>query len=268
MPEGHTIHRAARLQGRRFAGRIVGSDSPQGRFAHGAARIDGARLDRITANGKHLFYAIESGDIVHVHLGLFGRFTLRARPAPDPSPNTRWRLWTTTDELHLSGPAACELITPDDADDIRARLGPDPLARRHRQDPVEFMAARLSRRRIPVGSAILDQRVVAGIGNVYRSELLYLIGLDPFTPACDVGEAHLSAFWVEATRQLRLGERIGRIVTVDPEAVGRRRRADLGSDERLYCYRRDGLRCRRCDDVIRTADIDGRNVWWCPTEQQ
>ncbi len=268
MPEGHTIHRAARLQNKRFAGTTVNSDSPQGRFSTGAARVDGVRLDRITANGKHLFYNFESADVVHVHLGLFGKFKVRTLPTPDPSPNCRWLLWTETDELHLAGPTVCELITPEEADRIRARLGPDPLASGHRIDPVERLGHKLCRRAIPIGAALLDQKVIAGIGNVYRSELLYLIGLDPFTPARDVGEASLSALWSEAVRLLRLGERSGRIVTVDPAELGRRRRRDLERLERLYCYKRQGQDCRRCGDVIRSADIDGRNVWWCPTEQR
>lgn len=268
MPEGHTIHRAARIQSQRFAGQSIWSDSPQGRFAGGAKRVDGGRLDRVTARGKHLFYEFESGDVVHVHLGLFGKFRVRARPAPEPSPNCRWLVWTETDELHLAGPTVCELIGPEEAEQIRARLGPDPLANPPPIDPVDQISASLSRRSVPVGSAIMDQRVVAGIGNVYRSELLYLVGLDPFTPAKEVGPAHLSALWTEAVRLLRLGERSGRIVTVDPDVVGRRRRSDLKRDERLYCYKRDGQPCRRCGDMIRTAEVGGRHVWWCPTEQQ
>lgn len=268
MPEGHTIHRAARLQSKRFAGHRVRSDSPQGRFRDGAARIDGACLDRITARGKHLFYEFDSGDVVHVHLGLFGKFRVRSLPTPAPSPNCRWLLWTETDELHLAGPTACELISPEAAEQIRDRLGPDPLVRRQPVDPIDRISASLARRSVPIGSAIMDQGVVAGIGNVYRSELLYLIGLDPFTPAREVGPAHLTALWAESVRLLRRGERSGRIVTVDPDLVGRRRPSELRRDERLYCYKRDGRRCRRCGDTIRTAEIAGRSVWWCPTEQQ
>ncbi len=268
MPEGHTIHRAARLQNKRFKGKVLRSESPQGRFDGGSSQIDGQELRKIYANGKHLFYEFDSGDFVHVHLGLFGKFRTLSLPTDDPvSENCRWLLTSDTDRLHLAGPTVCEVIDSDQVDDIRRRLGPDPLVKRHREDPVEKMAKRLSRRTIPIGAAILDQKVLAGLGNVYRAEILYLIGLDPFTPSNQVSIQDLSALWSESVRLLTLGERAGRIVTTEPADVGKQRARDLGRYERLYCYKRHGEQCRRCGDTIRTADIDGRNIWWCPTEQ-
>ncbi len=266
MPEGHTIHRAARIQNTKFRGSVVQSSSPQGRFAEGAARVDGVKLRKIHANGKHLFYDFVSGDVVHVHLGLFGKFKLQALPAAEPSPNCRWLMWTQTHQLHLAGPTVCEVITPEQMQSIRDRLGPDPLVK-HRDDPVDKLALRLARRSVPIGAAIMDQKVMAGIGNVYRSELLFLIGLDPFTPAKDVRRSDLSALWSEAVRQLKRGEKAGRIVTTEPADVGRTRRSDIKTGERTYCYKRLGQPCRRCGEPIRRANIDGRNVWWCPTDQ-
>ncbi len=268
MPEGHTIHRAARLQNKRFKGTAIRSESPQGRFTDGATLVDGVGLKKIHANGKHLFYDFESGDVVHVHLGLFGKFRMRSLPTDDPvSDNCRWLVATDSDRLHLAGPTVCEVISPEEMQAIRDRLGPDPLVARHTIDPVEKIAKRLSRRRIPIGAAILDQKVIAGLGNVYRAEILFLIGLDPFTPANEVGEDTLSALWNESVRQLKMGEKAGRIVTTEPADVGRKRRADIGRGQRLYCYKRRGEPCRRCGSIIRSADIDGRNIWWCPTEQ-
>ncbi|MFW2383188.1 MAG: Fpg/Nei family DNA glycosylase [Acidimicrobiales bacterium] len=268
MPEGHTIHRAARLQNKRFKGKPVRSESPQGRFAEGASVVSGAELRKISANGKHLFYEFGSGDVVHVHLGLFGKFRVRSLPTDDPiSENCRWLITTETDRLHLAGPTVCELIDPDQMQAIRDRLGPDPLVGRQPSDPVQKIAGRLRRRRTPIGAAILDQKVIAGLGNVYRAEILYLVGLDPFTPANEVDEQTLEALWNESVRQLKMGEKAGRIVTTEPSDVGRSRRRDIGLDERLYCYKRQGERCRRCGAIIRSANIDGRNIWWCPTEQ-
>ncbi len=268
MPEGHTIHRAARLQNKRLRGRPVRSESPQGRFASGASLVDGIELANISANGKHLFYEFANDVIVHVHLGLFGKFRLRSLPTEDPvSENCRWLVTTANDRLHLAGPTACEVVDGEQVDAIRSRLGPDPLVKRHRRDPVETMASRLHRRSIPIGAAILDQKVIAGLGNVYRAEILYRIGLDPFTPAREVDRSKLDALWTESVRLLRLGERSGRIVTTDPADVGRTRRSDIKAQERLYCYKRQGEPCRRCGSIIRTADIDGRNIWWCPAEQ-
>ena len=268
MPEGHTIHRAARLQNKRFKGRSVESASPQGRFASGAALVDGVELANVAANGKHLFYEFANDLTVHVHLGLFWKFRVRSLPTDEPvSPNCRWLVTTGDDRLHLAGPTVCEVVDRDDVDAIRSRLGPDPLVTRQNDDPVATIAARLRRRSIPIGAAVLDQKVIAGLGNVYRAEILYRIGLDPFTPANEVDESALAELWAESVRLLRLGERSGRIVTTDPADVGRSRRSDIKSGERLYCYKRHGEPCRRCGSIIRTADIDGRNIWWCPTEQ-
>jgi len=268
MPEGHTIHRAARLQNKRFRGKTVTSVSPQGRFSEGAALVDGVELEKIHASGKHLFYDFASGEIVHVHLGLFGKFRVRSLPTDDPiSENCRWLIATEAHRLHLAGPTVCEVIDPDRMQAILDRLGPDPLATHHTVDPVEKIANRLSRRRTPIGAAILDQKVIAGLGNVYRAEILYLIGLDPFTPANEVNEETLLTLWNESVRQLKMGEKAGKIVTTDPADVGRRRRSDIGRYERLYCYKRQGEPCRRCGSAIRSANIDGRNIWWCPTEQ-
>ena len=84
MPEGHTIHRAARRQRRELGGQTLRASSPQGRFAEGAAALDGRRLEGVDAVGKHLFYRFDDGEVLHVHLGLFGRFRHHPAPAPEP----------------------------------------------------------------------------------------------------------------------------------------------------------------------------------------
>lgn len=265
MPEGHVLHRAARLQGKRFVGQRVAVTSPQGRFADGAEQLDGQRVVGIDALGKHLFYRFDSGDVLHVHLGLFGKFRVRNRPAPEPSPNARLVMETETDHLHLAGPTACELFTPDDEADLRARLGPDPIL--NPPDGAEKMASRLQRRSISIGAALLDQKVVAGIGNVYRSELLFLAGVHPLTVAKQVDGDAVVDIWDRTVSALKDGERMGRIVTVVPDEMGAKTPRELKRGDRLYTYKRDGRMCRRCDDEIRSADADGRNVWWCPTCQ-
>ena len=128
MPEGHTIHRLARRLRRDLGGRVVVSSSPQGRFSAGAAEVDGTELTGVDAAGKHLF--LRFGDrTVHVHLGLFGRFRrVTGSEAAPPTENTRWVLGSDAIEWRLSGPMACELADPGTEDDIRSRLGPDPLA--------------------------------------------------------------------------------------------------------------------------------------------
>ncbi len=102
------------------------------------------------------------------------------------------------------------------------------------------------------------------MGNVYRSELLFLLGLHPFVPARDVDAADAEQLWRLSVEQMRAGEKAGRIVTVEPSDADRKRRADLRRSERLYAYKRQGRPCRRCGTEIVSSDIDDRTIWWCP----
>lgn len=266
MPEGHTLHRAARLQRRRFAGHRLRVDSPQGRFDAGAGLVDGRVLEGVEAVGKHLFHRWEDGLTVHVHLGLFGKFRTFTSDAPEPTEGTRMRWRGEPGTLHLSGPTACDVIDAADEERLLARIGPDPLSVRRGDE--ERLRASFSRRRVPVAQVLLDQAVVSGIGNVYRAEFCFLVGLDPFTPANEVPDETVGAIWRLAIDQMRIGERIGRIVTVDPAEVGASRPRDLRSGDRLYVYKRNGQGCRRCGTPIRSASLAGRTVWWCPTCQR
>lgn len=262
MPEGHVLHRAARLQSRRFRGHRISACSPQGRFEAGAARLDGQTLTGIDALGKHIFYRFDLGDVLHVHLGLFGKFRVRSLPAPEPSPNARLVMETETDHFHLAGPTVCELIDPPEEEQLRARLGPDPIL--DPADGSERLIAKLSRRSISIGAALLDQSVVAGIGNVYRSELLFLAGVHPLSVSKALDEDTVADLWSRSVVALREGERMGRIVTVDADEMGAKSPRELKRGDRLYVYKRAGSPCRRCHTTIRSADADGRNVWWCP----
>ena len=265
MPEGHTIHRLARLQRRRLLTGPVSVSSPQGRFAAGAARLDGRAVERIDPIGKHLFYRWEGGETLHVHLGLFGKFRTFTSEPPPPTDGTRLAMVTGDATIYLAGPTICELIDPDEESQIRLRLGPDPLDRR---ETAERFIQNLSRRRIPVGAAILDQKVIAGIGNVYRAELLFLLNISPHTPSNEVEEPAAVALWERTVAELRRGEKSGRIVTTDPATFGARRDRDLDRSERLYVYQRDGLPCRRCGTEIRITEMANRSMWWCPSCQR
>ena len=264
MPEGHTIHRHARLQRRHLNGSMVSVSSPQGRFAAGAARLDGRKVETIEAVGKHLFYRWEGEETLHVHLGLFGKFRTFTQEPPAPTPGTRLSMQTDRATIYLAGPTACELIDPEDEHRIMSRLGPDPL---DRTATVDRFLTNLSRRRIPIGAALLDQKVIAGVGNVYRAELLFLIGIHPMTPSNQIAEDEATLLWDRTVAELRRGEKGGRIVTTDPQDFGAGRDRDLRRDERLYAYKRDGLPCRRCGTEIVTSELANRNMWWCPSCQ-
>lgn len=259
MPEGHAIHRHARLQSQHFVGTPLQVSSPQGRFADGAALLDGGVIWRIEAYGKHLFYRWKKGHTLHVHLGLYGRFRSGEQRQYE---NMRLLMEATSMSLQLSGPSICELIDVPGEEQILARLGPDPL--RGDPDAVARVAEALSRRQAPIGAALLDQKVIAGIGNVYRSELLFLIGLNPAAPASSLEHVVIERLWGETRRQMRSGEKAGRIVTVSPENSGSRPLAELSDEERLYVYGREGLPCRRCGTIVVAAELAGRRIWHCP----
>lgn len=248
--------------------RRVRAWSPQGRFAVGAAALDGSTCTGIDVQGKHLFYRFgAAGDapddhILHVHLGLFGRFRAYSDDAWTPTAGTRLVLATDAAQLHLAGPTACELIDPATRTDLLTRLGPDPL---HDDDPAPAFAA-LRRRRAAIGQVLLDQSVIAGIGNVYRAELLFLLGIHPDRPARDIDRPTFDALWRMLRRLLRDGERRGVIITVQPDDRSRPP-SRLRADERLYVYGRTGLGCRRCGTQVRSWELGARQVSACPTCQ-
>lgn len=246
MPEGHTIHRLAREHRRDLTGEPVAVWSPQGRFAAGAARLDGRRLLDVEAYGKHLFYRWEGGETLHVHLGLFGAFRGFTEGAPEPTGSTRVAMRTATVTTYLAGPTVCELIDPVAEDALRARLGPDPL--RPDADPDAAYAA-LRRRRVPVGAALLDQSVLAGVGNVYRAEALFVCGIDPHRPARALDREEFDRLWDTLVAMLRQGVRTGRIVT-----AGRRGR---------FVYRRLGQPCWRCGAPVLGEEMGGRTLYSC-----
>jgi endonuclease-8 len=270
MPEGHTIHRLAREHALLLAGRSVSVSSPQGRFEADAARIDGARLERVEPYGKHLFYRWSTGDIGHVHLGLFGRFRVqRTDRSPDPIGAVRMRLQTVPDAeraefvtIDLSGPTACTVDPPSVRREIIARLGPDPLRRGSKPDRMIERIVGSSR---GIGDLVMDQSVVAGVGNVYRAESLFVTGIHPLRAGNRCGEAELRALWSVVQGMLRQGVKDGRIVTVSRDDLGLSPRARIPRSEATYAYKRD--RCLLCGDEIQRIEIANRTSYHCPTHQ-
>lgn len=260
MPEGHTIHRLARRHSALLQGRPVHATSPQGRFADGAALLDGRTLERIQPHGKHLWYRFGGDRLLHVHLGLYGTFTDGAGSPPAPRGALRLRLTTSEHWLDLRGPTACEVVPPAARDAVLARLGPDPLQRG--ADP-SAAYRRLSASRRPVGELLMDQSVLAGVGNVYRAEVLFRAGQPPFQPGTQLAEAQWLRLWTDLRGLMRAGVRAGHIVTTDPRDRDRRTGGPVLED-RFYVYRRAGLPCRRCGTPVRTAVLAGRNLYWCP----
>ena len=262
MPEGHTIHRLARRHATLLVGQRVAVDSPQGRFDDGARLLDGRVLDGTDAWGKHLFHRYD--DLwLHVHLGLYGKFRDGTLPAPEPRGALRLRIIGAEHWLELRGPTACEVMTDAERALVLARLGPDPLRRRPDADA---FVARVLRSRAPIATLLMDQSVVAGVGNVYRAEVLFRQRLDPYRPGREHDAGTLHLLWDDLVVLLRAGVRAGRIVTTLPEdrerPAGRPRRVDSH-----YVYGRAELPCRICGTPVLDAQIAARRLFWCPVCQ-
>lgn len=263
MPEGHILHRLARLHQQHYAGAAVRVSSPQGRFADGAALVDGRVLTHAEAWGKHLFHHYETGAVVHVHLGIYGEFTESALPLAEPVGQVRMRMIGVEHGSDLRGPAACEVLGPDEVDAIEVRLGPDPL--RADADP-ERAWARISKSRTVIGSLLMNQAVIAGVGNVYRAEVLFRHGISPQRPGKDLSRSEFDVLWADLVELMRIGTERGRMHVVRPEH-------DHGAPAyakdrpRTYVYRRAGDPCRVCGTPVLHSVLQARNLFWCPTCQ-
>jgi endonuclease VIII len=267
VPEGNVIHHQARRLGRAFTRRAVVVDSPQGRFADGAARVSGRVVRKVEAHGKHLFIGFDNRLWIHVHLGLFGKWRIGRGELPDPVGQVRMRLHTDEAFAELRGPTVCEVLDEDEKRAAVRRIGPDPI--RKDADPAPAWQ-RVSRSSAPIGGLLMDQRIFAGVGNIYRAEVLFRHRISPFRPGRDVSEAEFDAVWADLVVLMTAGTKRGRIDTVRdehlPEAMGRPPREDRHGGE-VYVYRRDGRPCFLCGSEVQLADLQGRKLYWCPSCQ-
>ena len=292
MPEGNEIHRWAERHAAAFAGRVLRVDGPQGRFTDSDV-IDGRKLRRVTAVGKHLGYDFGKDRILHVHLGLQGDFTEGSGPLPAVRGALRLRMWNAaavkksvgpdaskphrwyseddgTDNLapekvawvELRGPMDCSVYSQEMWETLLERLGPDPL----NGDGAEKMIARVAKSRKTIGELLMDQSVAAGVGNIFRAELLFRAKLNPFTPGSEVEDRTLRSIWKEAGVLMKAGMVDRRIVTTKSKDRPHTKGQAL-KEEAHYVYRRQGRPCFVCGTKILTKVMAGRNLFWCPVCQ-
>ncbi len=261
MPEGHIIHRLAKELNETLGKRPVHATSPQGRFSAGAEVLNGERLVKADAFGKYLFCDFGRDQILHIHLGLIGKLRRLHAPIPEPVGVIRLRLEGDDDAWDLSGPTRCDLISPDEMESIISRLGADPL---RRNSDLSQTRELLRSSRKPIGARVLDQDVIAGIGNVYRAEILFLCGISPLRPSNTIKDDEFDCLWSHTVELMRIGKRLGRIVTTDPTEIGKPR-GRMNDSERLYAYKQE--HCRRCGTELVVAKVGGRSIWYCPTCQ-
>jgi endonuclease-8 len=292
MPEGNEIHRWAMRHQAAFGQKPVRVDGPQGRFTD-ADVIDGRRLERVLAVGKHLGYDFGKDRILHIHLGLQGDFTEGSGPLlpvkgalrlrmwnaaavrrPEVPGESKRHAWYSEDDgtghldpeqiawVELRGPMDCSLYTQEKWDQLLERLGPDPL----NGDAPDRMIARVQKSRKSIGELLMDQKLFAGVGNIFRAELLYRARLSPFSPGRDVEEETLRSIWKDAEELMPAAMIDRRIVTTRAKHRPHKSGTVL-KEEAHYVYRRNGLPCFVCGTVVKKQEVAGRNLFWCPTCQ-
>jgi endonuclease-8 len=239
VPEGDSLARAARrlqvLVGERVE---VEAPHPRAAVKHVAERLDGRRLLAVDAAGKNLFLRFDDGVVLRSHLRMSGRWSIRPKGAK--LVGTPWLVLRGSErEAVLWNGPVLELD-----DGARRRLGPDILA-----EPPDFHAMVRNLRRVPqraIGDALLDQRLVAGIGNLWKAEALWQARVSPWLAVGVVPDADLRAVLGAAHERMRGAVESGK--------------------ERRSVYRRAGRPCPRCGTRIRSRGQgdDNRMAYWCP----
>ncbi|MFC9332162.1 Fpg/Nei family DNA glycosylase [Arthrobacter sp. NPDC057009] len=298
MPEGHSIHRLARQFGDVFAGERLAVSSPQGRFAAGAALLDGHSMLHASAHGKHLFLHFEHGLVLHVHLGLYGAWDFGgdsqfrgassigaprrvgerevAGSTGDPAPAgyagppvpvgaVRVRLASAHGWADLRGATTCAAITEAEAAAVLGRLGPDPL--HNSGSSRDGFIRRILTKRTPVATLLMDQKVIAGVGNVYRAEVLFRGRIDPLLPGRALTEDAAGLLWDDTAAVMSDGVRDGRIITTTAGFWTRSDQLPPG-EEAHFVYRRHGQPCRVCGTAVALSEHAARKLYWCPSCQQ
>lgn len=262
MPEGDTVHKLAnylapRLEGQRLVDFHMGD-------AFAERQCQGQRIRRVFAHGKHLFFELENAFFVRSHLGMYGDWH-RYRPG-EAWRKPAWRAsitLATEDAIYVCFNAREVELVP--ASSVRrrlleGRLGPDLLGADTDFDRIVQRAREMLPPDTPVIDGLLDQRVAAGIGNVYKSEILFIERCPPLTPQGDLTDDGLRRMFVLAAELLSKNLGGGpRVTRFERDAAGRQ-----------WVYGRRGLPCLRCEARIESARLgrDHRSTYWCPGCQQ
>ncbi len=251
MPEGDTLFRSAATLHRWLAGRQV-TDAATTVDGLPASKLIGQTVDKVEAQGKHLLVRFDSGQVLHTHMKMTGSWHVYRAGEPWRKPRSQARLSLACGDrvaVCFNAPVV-ELLQPR-AEAIHpalAGLGPDIL-----DDPPDLAEIRRRARarppETPLGELLLDQRVAAGIGNIWRCEAMFVERVNPQTPQSALADDRLDALYATAGRLMRAQH--GPFTGRGPER---------------YVYNRAGRPCRRCRTPIeaqRRGDM-ARTVYWCP----
>lgn len=273
MVEGPGVHRVAAAHRKLLLGQRFIASSPNGKFTDGAAAISGQVLALIEAHGKNIFYFFtgckqkkeitlenlpEKTGVVHIHFGMSGSFRTFPVPGPEPRPATRLRLIAETGGVvaHLSA-SVCNYGSLELYRKKVECLGPDPL---RNDGDKELVWATLQKRKKKIGALLMDQSIIAGIGNIYRTELLFVIGVHPDHPASRIARSTFELMWSEAQRLLQVGVVTGSIITVSQDEAGKPF-SKLRKGEKRYIY--NHKHCRRCHSMVHSWKLAQRTIYAC-----
>lgn len=271
MPEGDTLFRAARTLHRALAGHTVTafrSVLPALTRVHDDRPLTGRTIEGVEARGKHLLMWFSGNLVLRTHMRMHGSWHIYRPGERWKRPGRDMRIVVETAAMHavaFSVPVA-EFLTRDalERSPALADLGPDLLAADF--DPDQAIERLEARGDMEVAEALLDQRALAGIGNVYKSETLFAVGVDPFTRVRDLPRATVAALVATAARYLRANVGEAAAGTIVTYAGLRRTTGRSDPSARLWVYGRAGQPCRRCGTSImrRRQGPYARSTYWCP----
>jgi endonuclease VIII len=259
MPEGDTVHRVARVLAAELTGQTLGSLALHDRGE--VPELAGRTIESVEAVGKHLFVNFSGDWTLRVHLGMHGRWLRKHVREPRP---TNWTVIITIGDVayvcHRSYRAELLRTSALHAHPRLARLGPDLLADPPRIDEMVNRARLSGHAEREIADVLLDQRVAAGIGNVYKSEVLFEVRVHPRTKVRELSDAQLTSLFETAARLMRLN-----LLTRRRTSVPLRRRGQPSS-QRLWVYMRAGEPCLDCGTPIERflqGDM-ARSTYFCP----
>ena len=260
MPEGHSVRRIANRFNADFRDSPLTISSPQGRFSD-AELLTGGELIEASAVGKQMFLHFEAG-IIRIHLGIYGKWSF-SKVEIEPVGQVRVRFKASNLIADLRGPTICEVIDQNAVQAIYDRLGPDPLRPDPELSQLDRFLQRVAKSNSAIGQLLMDQSVIAGIGNVYRAELFFRAGLSPFTPGAQVPKAVLTGIWNDAVVLMAIGVKTGLMLTREGFQGVKVPKAD-----RYQVYKREGLECRVCFQPVSIGLLQARKLYWCGTCQK
>jgi endonuclease VIII len=259
MPEGHSVQRTANEFNKKFKGKVVRVDSPQGRFSSEAKLIDGQVLKSAKAIGKQLFLNFDNGLTCRVHLGIYGKWRFIDEIEKVMYGQVRARFYNEEFLADLRGPTICEVIDKRAVKDIENRLGPDPTNTDPRGLHKQGFIERVQNSASPIGILLMNQEVISGIGNVYRAEILFRAQISPHVPGKALSVSQIEELWLDSVKLMKVGVATGFMTTREERLKKRTKKAD-----RNYVYKREGQKCLRCEGLVAIELMATRKLYWCP----